>query len=211
LSEPPDNMENVDYTEYLDDSDGDDRKDPEVLRMSNKKAYAQNMTSNPAHSPKPNSSRVRTRPAAQTKEIKPTKSILKRTNATIRNDTSADTHTSGKPMKSTQPSKVQGIHGGAAKGRLSRTTSGTSRVDGVTYGSSYNRVVSGNRASQNSSFFQAPDVPPRVRRPPAADIFAISSSPAMGQPQRNSKKRALSRVGINDNNRPAKLQRSARQ
>jgi predicted nucleic acid-binding Zn-ribbon protein len=211
LSDPPDNMEAVDSTEYLDDSDGNDRKDPEILWMSNKKSYTQSMTSPPAPSPEPNSSRVRTQPPVQAKEIKPPKSILKRTNTTIRNDATSDTHSSKKPLKNAQPSKAQGIHGGSvAKARLSRTTRGNNGINGAAHGSSYNRVVSGNRISQNSSYFQAPDVPSQAQGPSTADIFAISSSPAMGQPKRNSKKRALSGVGINDNSRPAKLQRSAR-
>jgi predicted nucleic acid-binding Zn-ribbon protein len=211
LSDPPDNMEAVDSTEYLDDSDGNDRKGHEILRMSNKNSYTQSMTSHPAPSPKPNSSRVRTQPSVQAEEIKPPKSILKRTNTTIRNDATSDTHSSRKPLKNAQPSKVQGIHGGsAAKARLSRTTRGNNGIDGAAHGSSYNRIVSGNRISQNGSYFQAPDEPSQAQEPSTADIFAISSSPAMGQPKRNSKKRALSGVGINDNSRPTKLQRPAR-
>lgn len=211
LSEPPDNVENVNFTEYLDDSDGNGRKDPEILQVSNKSAYAQSVTFHPAPSPKPNSSHVGTQHHVQPKEIKPPKSILKRTSAVTCNDAPADTHSNGKPLKNTQLSKIQGTRRGtAAKRLLSRTGSGTNGIDGAAHSSPYNRVVSGNRATQNSGYFQAHGGPPQGQGPSAADIFAISSSPAMGQPQRNSKKRALSGVGFNDSNRPSKLQRSVR-
>jgi hypothetical protein len=211
LSEPPDNMENADFTEYLDDSSGNARRDPEILRVSNKKVYAQSETPHSAPSPKPNSSRVRARPPVQTKEIKPPKSILKRTNVVTRNDTSADTLSNGKLPKNTQPSKAQGARGrSAAKRLLSRTGSGTNGIDGASHGSSYNRIVSGNRATQNSGNFHVLGGPSQGQGPSATDIISISSSPAMGQPQRNTKKRALSGVGFNDNSRPSKLQRSAR-
>ena len=211
LSEPPDNMENVDFTEYLDGSDGNNHKDPDILRMSHKNAYTQSVTSHPAPSPKPNSSRVRTRARVQKNEIKQPKSILKRTDTAVRNDTSTDAHSNGKPLKITQPSKVQSIHGGdSSKGRLPRRSSGTNGIEGATHGSSYNRVVSGSRSTQCSSHFQASNAPPQVQGTSAADVFALSSSPAIGQSQRNSKKRVLARAGFSDSSRPIKLQRSAR-
>jgi predicted nucleic acid-binding Zn-ribbon protein len=211
LSEPPDNMENIDFTEYLGDSDGNDRKDPYILRMSNKNAYAQSVASHPAPSPKPNSSRVRTRARVQKKEIKQPKSILKRTDTAIRNDTPTDIHSNGKPLEITQPSKVQNIRRcGPSKGRLPGRSSGPNGIEGATYGSSYNRIVSGSRSTQDSSYFQASNAPLQVQGTSTADVFAISSSPAIGQPQRNSKKRALSGAGFSDRSRPAKLQRSAR-
>lgn len=212
MSDPPDGVENVDFTEFMDSCDGRDREDPVILRFSDKKAYADSMVSHPVLSPKPNSSRVRTGPPVRPEEIKPPKSILKRTNTMIpTNDTAVNAQLSGKTLKNTQLSKVQGIHKGTGpKRRSSRTMCGINGRDDATYGSSYNRMVTGSKVLHSSNNFQAHDVPPQLQGPSAANVFAISSSPAMGQPQRNSKKRALSGVGINDSNRPAKLQRLVR-
>jgi len=212
LSEPPENVDKLDFADFMDNSDARDRKDPAILRFSDQQAYAESMASHTVLSPKSNSSRARTGATARPQEPKQPKGILKRTNNVIhRNDTFTNACSSGKPLVNSLLPKLQGVQAGAAAHRgLSRTMSGTNGRDGAARRSPYNRPVAGSKDLQKSNHSQAHIMPPQVQGPPAADIFNISSSPAMGQPKRNSKKRALSGVGMNESNRPAKIPRSVR-
>ncbi len=188
LSEPPDNVDKLDLADFMD-----------------------SLPTHPVLSPKPNSSRTRSGLTVQAPEAKQPRGILKRTNSTAQtNNLAVDANSSGKALESSQLPHLKSIHGRAVSNRrLSRTMSGTSRRDGASHRSPYNRPVAGSKDLHRSNQFQAQDVHRHVQIP-ATDIFTISSSPAMGQPQRNSKKRALSGVGMNDNKKPTKLPRSVR-
>jgi predicted nucleic acid-binding Zn-ribbon protein len=212
LSEPPDNVDKLDFADFMDNSDGRDRKDPTTLRFSDQQAYAESMASHTVLSPKPNSGRARTGARARPQEPKQPKGILKRTNNVIHiNDASANACSGGKPLANSLLPKMQGIQAAAAAHRgLSKTMSDTNGREGSSHRSLYNRPVAGSKDLQKSNHFQVHNVPPQVQGPSVADIFNVSSSPAMEQPKRNSKKRALSGVGINESNKPAKIPRSVR-
>jgi hypothetical protein len=206
LSEPPDDLESQ---EYLDHYSGENREDFLPLRPSVKRTQAGSENRHSRASPKPNTSRARTTTsieAIKPGEMKPPKSILKRTKSNINTtEMVSRIHSNVETLRSSETSNVQSAHSGATTNkRLARPKIANKGLDGTLYNSPYNRIVSGTKVSQKNDHFQAPQTP-------AVDVFAVeSSSPAIGQPLRNSKKRVLSRVGMDDDHRTAKLPRLSR-
>jgi hypothetical protein len=211
LSEPPENLDKLDFVEFMDSGEAVDHKNPAVLQLSDNIASTESITSHSVISPRPNSSRTRTRPLLPSKEARQPKSILKRTNSMIQiSDTTANARPGERSLGHSQLD-LPGIHRGASVNkRISKTISGSIGRDTAARRSPYNRPVAGSKDLHKSSHFPVQNMPAQEQRPSTADVFTISSSPAMGQPQRNSKKRALSGIGMRDNNRPSKLHRPSR-
>lgn len=210
LTDPPSDSD-LELMEFLDDYTGKDQK--LILKPAVKKPRADSTTIQSVLSPKSNTSRVRTAPsmeAVKAGEMRPPKSILKRTNSNLHStETVSSFHSSAETVRSSEVSKVPSVHQGTAVNkRLSRPKIGSKGLDGAPYNSPYNRIVSGTKASYKTNDFPAPGVPSNGPQTPVTDMFAVaSSSPTIGQPLRNSKKHVLSRVGIDDNHRSAKLPR----
>jgi hypothetical protein len=148
--------------------------------------------------------------ALRRRDLKPAKGILKRTNSTIDVAGTAD-EASAKDTTShgvLRPSMVQNRQTEkGSKRRLSRPMVGGETSSSGPYNLPYNRIVSGNKSSHNTEKFKATDVQRSVPAAQKQDSTGNESSPLIGQPQRNTKKRTLSRVGVDERQRSNKLQR----